>query len=148
MRLAKDFKEFIELLNSNRVEYVIVGAYALAFHGTPRYTGDIAFLVRCSPENAARLLESLAQFGFGSLGIKADDFLIPDQVVQLGFPPCRIDIVTSITGVDFDEVWARRIESELDGQPVSFIDRTSFLKNKKATGRAKDLADVEALGGE
>ena len=148
MRLPKDFKEFIELLNSNRVEYVIVGGYALAFHGTPRYTGDIDFLVRCSPENAARLEKCLHAFGFGSLGITAADFLKSGQVVQLGFPPHRIDIVTSITGVDFDEIWPLRIASELDGQPVSFIDRGSFVKNKKATGRMKDLADVEALGGE
>jgi hypothetical protein len=144
--MNKDFSEFIESLNSNHVDYVIVGGYAMAFHGVPRYTGDIDFLVRVSPENAARLERSLIAFGFGSAGITANDFLQPGRVVQLGFPPFRIDIVTSISGVDFDELWDRRIASELDGVPVHFIDRDSFIKNKRAAGRAKDRADLEALG--
>src|SRR5438045_1838126 len=109
MRLAKDFREFVALLNSNHVEYVIVGGYALAFHGAPRYTGDIDILVRRSPENAARLETSLATFGFGSVGISAKDFLEEGQIVQLGYPPHRIDILTSISGVSFDEIWERRL---------------------------------------
>jgi uncharacterized nucleotidyltransferase DUF6036 len=146
MRLPKDFREFIELLNSNHVEYVIVGGYALAFHGAPRYTGDIDILVRCSDANAARLEAAMGAFGFGSLGISAKDFREAGQVVQLGSPPYRIDILTSVSGVDFDEIWDRRVPSQLDGTPVDFIDRDSFIKNKLASGRTKDKADVEALG--
>jgi len=148
MRLAKDFREFVALLNSNHVEYVIVGGYALAFHGAPRYTGDIDILVRRSPENAARLETSLATFGFGSVGISAKDFLEEGQIVQLGYPPHRIDILTSISGVSFDEIWERRVHSDMEGLPVDFIDRQSFITNKRATGRTKDKADVEALPGE
>jgi hypothetical protein len=148
MRLAKDFREFIELLNSNHVEYVIVGGYALAFHGAPRYTGDIDILVRCSAANAAALETALTVFGFASLGITARDFQEPGQVVQLGFPPHRIDILSGISGVSFDTVWQRRVRADLDGTPVNFIDRESFIRNKKATGRTKDKADVETLGAE
>jgi hypothetical protein len=148
MHLAKDFKEFIELLNSTRVEYVIVGGYALAFHGAPRYTGDIDILVRSSAANAARLEQALIAFGFASLGISAKDFDSPGQIVQLGFPPHRIDLLTSLSGVSFDEIWNRRVPSQIDGVPVDFIDRESFIKNKLASGRTKDKADVEALSAE
>jgi hypothetical protein len=104
MRLQRDLREFIESLNSQRVEYVIVGGFALAFHGLPRYTGDIEILVRASPENAARLNAVISQFGFASTGLSAKDFLEPDQVIQLGRPPNRTDLLTSITGVAFEEV--------------------------------------------
>ena len=146
MRLQKDLSEFIASLNSHHVDYVLVGGFALAFHGFPRYTGDIDILVRASAENAARLAQVIKSFGFGSLGLTADDFLVPGRVVQLGQPPNRIDILTSITGVGFDEIWESRVPAELDGVPVCFIDRESFLKNKRATGRLKDKADLEALG--
>lgn len=146
--MHRDFREFIESLNANRVEYVIVGGYALAFYGVPRYTGDIDFLVRVSAENAIRLEQALKTFGFGSVGVGANDFLQPNQVVQLGFPPFRIDIVTSISGVEFEEIWNRRVAADVDGVPVHFIDRDSFIKNKRATGRKKDQADLEALGAE
>jgi len=146
VRLQKDLKEFIESLNSQGVEYVIVGGFALAFHGFPRYTADIDVLVRCSPENAARLEIAVFKFGFASSGLSASDFLSPNQVIQLGRPPNRIDLLTSITGVDFEEAWAQRVASELDGIPVWFIGRESFIKNKRATGRTQDKADLEALG--
>src|ERR1039457_230743 len=100
--LPKDLREFIELLNSNGVEYAIVGGFALAFHGRPRYTGDIDFLIRRTPENAEKVARVLAHFGFGSLGVGAADFLKPDCIVQLGYPPNRIDLLTSISGVDTD----------------------------------------------
>jgi hypothetical protein len=144
--MHKDFREFIASLNSNHVEYVIVGGYAMAFHGIPRYTGDIDFLIRVSPENAVRLERALRDFGFASVGLGANDFLQAGRVVQLGFPPHRIDILTSITGVEFDEIWQHRVVSEQDGLQVSYIDRESFIKNKRATGRARDRADLEALG--
>ncbi len=103
MPLPSGLREFIELLNSHRVEYLIVGAHALAFHGHPRYTGDIDILVRASPENAGRLEQFISAFGFADSGLGAKDFLTPDQIVQLGQPPHRIDLLTSITGVEFDE---------------------------------------------
>ena len=127
---------------------MIVGAFALAFHGFPRYTGDIDILVRRSPANARRLEEALAAFGFASAGIPAEDFLEADRVIQLGVAPNRIDLLTAISGVGFEEVWQNRVVSELDGLPVAFIDRASLIRNKKATGRTQDLADLEALGGQ
>jgi len=146
VRLQKDLKEFIESLNSQSVDYVIVGGFALAFHGFPRYTGDIDIFVRSSPENAARLEIAISKFGFASSGLSASDFLSGNQVIQLGRPPNRIDLLTSITGVDFEEAWAQRVAAELDGIPIWFIGRESFIKNKQATGRTQDKADLEALG--
>ena len=146
MRLEKDLREFVELLNSRKVEYVVVGAHALAFHGHPRYTGDLDLLVRPTVENARRIVEALVEFGFGSFGLAEDDFAKPDHVIQLGYPPNRIDLMTSISGVAFEEVWQSRENSTLDGIPVSFIGRKVFVRNKTASGRLKDAADVEALG--
>jgi predicted nucleotidyltransferase len=145
MRLQKDLREFIESLNSHRVEFVIVGGYALAFHGHPRYTRDIDILLRATPENAARVESALSEFGFTSLGLSALDFLKPGQVIQLGHPPNRIDLLTSLSGVDAEEVWGKRLRGELDGLPVSFIDKESFLRNKHAAGRPQDLADASAI---
>lgn len=146
MPLPKDLREFIASLNSHRVDYVIVGAYALAFHGHPRYTGDIDILVGAAPENASRLEEVLREFGFGEAGLSARDFLEPEQVIQLGRAPNRIDLLTSITGVSFEEAWANRVPAELDGIPVSFIGRELLIRNKRATERVQDQADLEALG--
>ena len=146
MKLHKDSREFIALLNSHKVDYVIVGAFALAFHGRPRYTGDLDILVRCSEGNAAKIEQALEGFGSGGAGVTAADFLIANQVVQLGRPPHRIDLITSLTGVEFAEIWESRIESDLDGLPVSFIAPAPFVKNKKAVNRPQDRADLEALG--
>lgn len=146
MKLHKDSREFIALLNSHRVDYVVVGAYALAFHGRPRNTGDLDILVGCSGGNAEKIEKALQAFGFGEAGVSAADFVVANQVVQLGFPPHRIDLITSLTGVEFAEVWNSRVKSNLDGLPVSFIGLDSFVKNKKATDRAQDKADLEALG--
>lgn len=146
MPLPKDLKEFIESLNSHRVEYLIVGAHALSHYGFPRYTGDLDVLIRMSAENAAKLEQVLIQFSFASLGLRAKDFLTPEQVIQLGVPPNRIDLLTSITGVPFDEAWAGRVSGSLQGTPVMYIGRDAFIKNKRATGRTRDKADLEALG--
>jgi hypothetical protein len=146
MRLPKDWREFIGSLNSGEVEYLIVGAFALAFHGFPRYTGDIDILVRATPVNARKMVQVLSDFGFGSLGLSASDFLTLGRVIQLGLAPNRIDLLTSITGVEFEDAWQRRVPAELDGVPVLFIDRESLIRNKKATGRTQDWADIEALG--
>ena len=148
MPLPKDWRAFIESLNSSGVEYLVVGAVALAHHGFPRYTGDLDILVHNSPENARRLEGVLQGFGFGDLGLKATDFIDSYQVVQLGLPPNRIDLLTSITGVSFEEAWAERIETVLEGMRVNFIGRQALIQNKKATRRPQDLADLAALGEE
>ena len=144
-KLQADLKEFIELLNSHGVEYLIVGGHAVAFHGHPRFTGDIDFFIRVTPANVQRLLAVLTDFGFGSLGITQSALLEPKRILQLGYPPNRIDILTSISGVDFDSAWESRIESVMDDQRVIMIGWNELLQNKKAAGRRKDLADVEKL---
>ena len=146
MPLPEDWRAFIESLNSHGVEYVVVGAVALAHHGHPRYTGDLDILVRNSTENAQRLEKVLTAFGFGSLGLKAADFSSSYQVVQLGVAPDRIDILTSLTGVTFDEAWAGREQGLIGETRVNFLGREALILNKKRTGRAQDEADLEALG--
>lgn len=143
--LNEDFKEFVGLLNSNRVDYLIVGGYALAAYGHPRYTGDLDFWIGTDPDNARRLLGALAQFGFGALGIGLADLTTPNRVIQLGYPPRRIDLLTSIDGVTFAPSFERRLVVELDGQSLNFIALEDFKTNKRASGRHKDLADLDAL---
>lgn len=145
--LQTDLREFIELLNSRGVEYLVVGGHAVAFHGYPRFTGDIDFLLRPTPDNAQRVLAALAAFGFGNVGIDLPSLTEPDKVIQLGRPPNRIDLLTSISGVSFDEAWTDRVAGSLDDIPVHFIGRESLLKNKRASGRTKDVADLEVLTG-
>jgi hypothetical protein len=145
MKLSADLREFIGLLNSHKVEFIIVGAHALAWHGLPRYTKDIDFFVHADTANAEALLAVLDRFGFGSLGLRSKDFLAPDQVIQLGREPNRIDLLTGISGVDWDECWASKVEGEMDGIPVFIMGRDSYIKNKLAAGRPQDLADVSRL---
>jgi hypothetical protein len=145
MPLSKDLREFVECLNSNRVEYLVVGALAVSWHGYPRYSADVDFLVRPSSANAQRLLSAIRQFGFGSLDISMDDLTATGKVVQLGYEPNRIDLMTSVTGVSFDEAWQTRSSGDLDGVPVHFIGRAALLRNKESTGRAKDRIDAEEL---
>jgi len=145
MRLNKDLREFIELLNSNKVEYLIVGAFAVAWHGCARFTADIDFLLRPSLENAAAVLAAIKAFGFGSLDITIEDLSRPHQVVQLGVKPNRIDLITSISGVEFEPAWANRLPGQIDGIPVQFIGREDLIRNKESTGRPKDLGDAYEL---
>ncbi|HZS49182.1 MAG TPA: DUF6036 family nucleotidyltransferase [Blastocatellia bacterium] len=145
--LSQDFREFIESLKDNDVRYLIVGGYAVAIHGYPRYTKDIDIWVEHDPENAKRLIKSIVQFGFGALGLQEKDFLTPGQVVQLGYPPNRIDIIGSLSGVDFNDCYERRLKVTIDNLEIDFIDIESLKKNKKASGRFQDLADLENLGG-
>lgn len=145
MRISRDLREFIALLNSNAVEYLVVGAYAVAWHGYPRYTGDLDVLIRTGRENAARLVAALAEFGFGSLGIGADTFLAEGTIIQLGVQPNRIDLLTSISGVSFEDAWKTRDRGTLDGLEVAFVGREALIRNKRSTGRAKDLGDIEEL---
>jgi hypothetical protein len=146
MPLPEDWRAFIESLNSKGVEYVVVGAVALAHHGFPRYTGDLDVQVRTSPENAQRLESALAEFGLAALGLKAADFADSYRVIQLGVPPNRINLLTSLTGVTFDEAWASRVEAVVGETRVNFIGREALILNKRLTGRAQDRADLEALG--
>ena len=143
--LSKDFKEFIELLNEHNVRYLVVGGYAVAFHGHPRYTKDIDIWIELSLQNAENILEALKQFGFGSLDLLPDDFLEEDQIIQLGSPPNRIDILTTLTGMKFGDCYEARVEIEIEGLHIHFIDLENLKKNKLATGRSQDLADAENL---
>jgi len=145
VKLAKDLREFIELLNSRRVDFIVVGGHAVAFHGHPRFTGDIDFLVRPSPENADRLIDAIRKFGFSDLRLSPNDFTRPNTVVQIGYAPNRIDLLTSISGVDFEEAWTGKDTGELDGLRVFFLGLDALLKNKRATGREQDLVDVNKL---
>ncbi|MCD6161911.1 MAG: hypothetical protein J7K40_05805 [candidate division Zixibacteria bacterium] len=148
MELQQDFRELLELFNKHEVSYVIVGAYALAMHGVPRYTGDLDILVKSDKENSQRILVALVEFGFGSMGLSESDFIVADNVIQLGVPPVRVDIITSLTGVSWAEVYAHRIAGNYGDTPVYFIGREQFITNKRALGRKKDLADLEELGEE
>jgi hypothetical protein len=145
MLLNKDFKEFAQLLNAHGVEYLIVGGYALMAHGHVRYTGDIDFWVNPAIENANRLMQVLNEFGMGSLGIERDTLSTADTVIQMGYPPARIDLMTSIEGVEFTQAYPEALRVMIDGIALTIISKEHFLKNKRALGRYKDLADVEAL---
>jgi len=123
----------------------VVGGYALAFHGYPRFTKDIDFWVWVDEENAKNILKTIKEFGFSSLDIKQDDFLSPGYVVQLGQPPARIDLLTSVTGLEFEECYKSKVHTEILGSEIDFIDLENFKKNKKAVGRHQDLADLENL---
>ncbi|MCP3956944.1 MAG: hypothetical protein GY719_03740 [bacterium] len=151
MRLSKDIREFIELLNSTSVEYLLVGGHAVGYHGFPRMTGDFDFFVRASHENALRLIEVFRQFGFADADKLLPVFTTVGRAVKIATPPDRIDVITGISGVDFDDAWSSREPAELDGPPVSVISREVLLKSKRASARPKDLLDVaeiERLGGE
>jgi len=146
METQPDFRELLALFNARHVEYLIVGGYALAFHGAPRFTGDLDIFVQPDAVNAQRILTALAVFGFASVGLTPSGFERPDQVVQLGVPPVRIDLITSMTGVSWDEAWAGRVAGRYGDIPVYYIGREQFVANKRATGRTKDVADLEVLG--
>ena len=145
MIFNQDFREFIESLNKHNVRYLLIGGYAVALHGHPRYTKDLDIWIWMEDTNAANLLKALKDFGFSSLPLVNEDFLKPDQIVQLGFPPNRIDLMTSPKGVDFNTCYASREEIEIEGLKVNLIDLKNLKKNKKATGRHQDLADIENL---
>ena len=146
MEIQRDFKELLELFNAHKVEYLVVGGYALAFHAAPRFTGDIDLLVKPDGENAKRILAALAEFGFASLDLSEADFTVSRRVVQLGMPLVRIDIITSLTGVSWEKACAGRVAGNYGDTAVYFIGREDLIANKKALGRKRDLADLEALG--
>lgn len=146
MELSPDLSELLGLFRTHNVEHVVIGAYALAFYGAPRFTGDLDILVEAGQENAERIMAALDAFGFGATGLTAGDFMGPDQIVELGHPPARVDVLTSITGVGWEEVAAGAVDGEMGGVAVRFIGRPELIRNKRALGRHKDLADIEALG--
>ena len=145
MNLEDDLREFVELLNALNVHYVVVGGFAVAHHGHPRYTGDLDLFIERTRENAARLVHVMESFGFADLNLSADDFLQEDLVIQLGVPPNRIDLLTFLSGVDFEETWATREQADIGGVSVPIISKELLKRNKTATGRSQDLADLEHL---
>ena len=148
MTIPSDVKELLELLNSHKVEYLIVGAYALALHGAPRFTGDLDIYLKPDPANASLVLAVLKEFGFGSLELSEADFTKIGQVIQLGVPPVRIDFLTSLTGLTWQDAVDGQLQGKLDGIPVMFLGKEQYIRNKRALGRQKDLADAEILESE
>lgn len=147
-RVNDDFRDLLAALLEGDVRFLVVGAHALAVHGVPRATGDLDVWIATDQGNADRAWSAVVRFGapLESLGVTAADFGRPDHVVQVGVPPRRIDILTSISGVAFEEAWADRVTHESEGLAIPFIGRAALVRNKRASGRAKDLADLEALG--
>jgi len=143
-----DFRDLLKALLETGVRFLVVGAHAMAVHGVPRATGDLDVWIAVDADNADRVAGALARFGapLAAMGVSRADFLREDQVVQIGLPPRRIDVLTSISGVRFAEAWTGRVTHEVAGMAVPFLGRASLVANKRASGRAKDLADLEALG--
>lgn len=145
MVLSPDFREFVTLLNAHDVRYLLIGGYAVAFHGHPRYTKDLDIWIETSAENATAILAALAEFGFGNVGLTVDDFANAGQTIQLGYPPNRIDILTEADGVNFAACYAAKMEIEIDGLQIKIIGLNQLRQNKQASGRYQDLADLENL---
>ncbi|PWN05114.1 nucleotidyltransferase [Rhodohalobacter mucosus] len=143
--LSNEFKEFARLLNDQKVEYLLVGGYAVVLYGYVRYTGDIDFWINPTKKNAAKVVEVLNDFGFGSLDLGVEDFTKEDQIIQLGYPPNRIDIITSVTGLTFSDSYSNRNSFTIEGVAIQTISLEDLKKNKKASGRYKDLDDLENL---
>ena len=140
-----DYRDLLHIFVASQVEFLLIGAHALALHGVPRFSEDIDIWVRPTPENAARVYRALASFGAPMIDVTPEDFAGDDVVYQIGVAPIRIDILTGITGVVFDEAWPRRVTTSYGGVPIALIGREDLIANKRATGRPKDLADVDAL---
>ena len=147
MDLHKDLSQFLSGLNSNNVEYLIVGAYAVAFYGVPRFTGDLDIFAGSRRENAVRLAAALHDFSGGGLALDPQAFTIPNRMFRFGSPPLRIDVMNAITGVEFDGAYQRRVEGLIGGTVANFISVEDLIANKVSTGRPKDLIDVEYLKG-
>lgn len=145
MQLNRDFRELLECFAQHDVRYLVVGGWALAAHGVPRLTKDLDLWVWPDTDNAAAVVRALEDFGFGDLGLTATDFVTPDIVIQLGYPPNRVDLLTTPSGVKFDECWNERADIVLDGLQVPFIGLEGLKTNKRATGRAQDIVDLNSL---
>ena len=145
IRLPQDFKEFLKLLKEHNVRYLLIGGYAVGFHGYPRATADMDIWVAIHPENASRIVTVLKEFGFDVPELSPQLFLKERQIIRMGVPPVKLEISTSISGVEFDACYERRITSELDGVEVNLIGLNDLKTNKKASGRTKDITDLENL---
>ena len=143
--LDRDLRELLASLTAHGAEFLVAGGHAVAFHGYPRLTEDLDLFVRAEASNAERIIAALDAFGFGGVGLTADDFVADDRVIQLGRPPNRVDLLTRLWGVEFGDAWAHRVAADLDGVPVWMLGRADLIRNKRATARAQDLADVDAL---
>jgi predicted nucleotidyltransferase len=144
-KLDRNFADFLKLLNAHGVEYLVIGGYAVGYHGFVRATGDLDVFVGISEKNAEGIVAVFRDFGFDALELKKELFLETGKIVRIGLPPLRIEVMNSISGVAFADVYGKRIEEHIEGVRVPFIDLDSLLKNKAASGRLKDLADIEAL---
>lgn len=145
LTLPLDFKEFLKLLKEHDVRYLLIGGYAVGYFGYARATEDMDIWVAVHPENAQKIVDTLKDFGFDNTDLKPELFLQKQKIIRMGFPPMRLEITTSISGVEFDECFQARIVDNLDGVEVNLIDLENLKKNKKASGRSKDLADLEKL---
>lgn len=147
MILGPDFSAFVECCERHEVRYLIVGGYAVGVHGHVRYTKDLDIWIERTTENVGRLIDALDEFGFGSVGLDEADFLEPGNVIQLGYPPSRLDLLTQPDGIDFDECWETRLRVDLGGVVANVIGLDGLIANKRASGRPRDLADIDDLGG-
>ena len=145
IHLPPDFKEFFRYLNSHKVEYLLVGGYAVGYYGFPRATMDIDVWIAKTPANALRMVSALEDFGFGGETLSEDLFLQGEKIIRMGLPPMRIEVLTSISGVDFDDAYSKRVNDQLDGVDVSLISLEDLKTYKAAAGRHKDLTDLEQL---
>lgn len=145
MTLDKDFEDFVALLNQYEVTYMVIGGYALAFHGKPRHTGDLDIWIDLAEDNAEKMIKVIIGFGMASLGLKKRDFLQEGGITQIGYPPLRIDILNEIDGVNFNEAYPNKLIIDVDGLPVNYIGLDDLIKNKEASGRRQDLTDVDTL---
>jgi hypothetical protein len=144
--MNRDFVEMLSALSAEKADFLLVGAHALSVYGIPRSTGDMDLWVRPTAENAARVWRALEAFGVPLAELTAHDFARPDTVVQLGVPPNRIDLLTALSGLDFDGAWGRRLSVRVEGLDVAVLSREDFIANKRAVGRRKDLSDIALLG--
>ena len=145
MVLDENFKEFIRLLNANDVKYLVIGGFAVAYHGYPRYTKDIDFWIWANPDNADKLLQTVHDFGFGTLGLQKEDLLNETNVIQLGYEPNRIDLIMGLEDMDFETCFAQRQDAEFENLPIYFLNLDDLVKNKLSTGRLKDKVDAQTL---
>lgn len=143
---SPDFSEFLQLLNSHKVRYLIIGGYAVAFHGHPRFTKDLDVWLDASVANAKRVIAVLNDFGFASMGMTVEDFVQSDKIIQLGFPPVRIDLLIGIRSLSFRKAYANRVVADSNGVAVNFISLEGLLESKRKAGRPQDIADIEQLG--
>ncbi|MBS3933052.1 MAG: nucleotidyltransferase [Truepera sp.] len=144
-QLPPDFKEFLRLLNSKGVEYLLIGGYAVGYHGYPRATGDMDIWIAMTRSNAERVVAVLQEFGFNMPEVSVELFLEENRAIRMGVPPVRIEVITTISGVDFNECYAKRLRDIIDGVEVNIIDLADLKANKRASGRAKDIDDLENL---